>query len=166
MMSGFFSSLSLPSSSRLAILLSLGPGEPSPVVVPWDSSLRLNRFRLRCRHGSRSTITISNAATKNATDKPIMTGSVGVNGSGLRGRSTWAKQANIGNGWRDTRKSDNHIKIRHPKLVSMWKVCVCVFYIVNVLLMQNVPKNMHVLKGRLTKDFRFLVRNEKQTLFK
>lgn len=87
MMSGFFSSLSLPSSSRLAILLSLGPGEPSPVVVPWDSSLRLNRLRRRCRHGSRSTATMSSAATNSAADKPMMTGSVGVKDSGLRGRS-------------------------------------------------------------------------------
>lgn len=91
MISGFFSSLSFPSSSRLAILLSLGPGDPSPVVVPCDSSLRLNRFRRRSRHGSRSTIIISSVVTKNAADKPIITGSVGVNGSGLLGRSVLHK---------------------------------------------------------------------------
>lgn len=96
MMSGFFSSLSLPSSSRLAILLSLGPGEPSPVVVPWDSSLRLNRLRRRCRHGSRSTATMSSAATNSAADRPMMTGSVGVKDSGLRGRSVVRNGVNVG----------------------------------------------------------------------
>lgn len=85
--SGFFSSLSLPSSSRLPILLSLGPGEPSAVVVPWDSSFRLKRFRRLPLQGNRNTTIIANAPITSAADKPITTDSMGVNTSGERGRS-------------------------------------------------------------------------------
>lgn len=87
MISGFFSSLSFPSSSRLPTLLSLGPGEPSPVVVPCDNSFRLKRFLRLPPHGNRNTTIMANAPITRAADKPITTESIGVNAIGARGRS-------------------------------------------------------------------------------
>lgn len=86
-MSGFFSSLSLPSSSLLPMLLSLGPGEPSPVVVPCDNSFRLKRFRRLPPHGNLSATIIANAPITIAADSPITTDSIGVSVIGARGRS-------------------------------------------------------------------------------
>lgn len=85
--SGFFSSLSLPSISRLPMLLSLGPGEPSPVVVPCDNSFRLNRLRRRPPQGIRITTIMANAPMTSAADRPITTDNIGVSVNGVRGRS-------------------------------------------------------------------------------
>lgn len=87
MMSGFFSSLSLPSSSRLPMLLSLGPGDPSPVVVPCDNSFRLKRLRRLPPQGNRNTTIIANAPMTRAADSPMTTDSIGVSAIGARGRS-------------------------------------------------------------------------------
>lgn len=85
--SGFFSSLSFPSSSLLPILLSLGPGDPSPVVVPCDNSFRLKRLRRRPPHGNLNTTMMANAPITSAADSPITTESIGVKAIGARGRS-------------------------------------------------------------------------------
>lgn len=71
------------------MLLSLGPGEPSPVVVPCDNSLRLKRDRRRPPHGNRRTTIIANAPITIAADNPITTESIGVNAIGARGRSVF-----------------------------------------------------------------------------
>lgn len=73
------------------MLLSLGPGEPSRVVVPCDNSFRLNRLRRRLPHGSRKTTIMASAPITSAAAKPMTIESIGVNANAARGRSTKTK---------------------------------------------------------------------------
>lgn len=96
MISGFFSSLSLPSISRLPMLLSLVPGDPSRVVVPCDNSFRFNRLRRRFPHGRRNTTIMASAPITSAAANPMTIESMGVNANAARGRSMikWSQKKN------------------------------------------------------------------------
>lgn len=84
-MSGFFSSLSLPSSSLLPKLFRLGPGEPfsrataAAAAAAWAAASVAALRRLRpVLHGSQYAITATSTPIRIAASRPISTERTGV----------------------------------------------------------------------------------------
>lgn len=97
MMSGFFSSLSFPSTSLLPLLLSLGPGEPSldPLLFSEFGSFLLRRHaRFALEHGILSATITANTATIPANANPIVKESAGESKKAVCGFSAKYESGN------------------------------------------------------------------------